>query len=89
MDDATPNPSKFMDIALSIIINESLLKEKKTTETYFGNGKGGGAFLFNMTLGKDETAMLKLQSQRAVEVFSVNLVILKNKIMYFWLDIKI
>ena len=61
-------------------INESLLKEKKTSETYFGKREMGGvAFLFKMTLG---TAMLKLQFQRAVKVFSVNLVILKKKTRY-------
>ena len=34
------------------------------------------------------SAILKWQYQMAVKVFSVNLVILKNKIMYFWLDIE-
>ena len=33
------HPSK---IAMRIIINESLLKEKKTSETYFGNRESGG-----------------------------------------------
>ena len=48
-------------------------------ENYLGK-RERGAVLFHMTLG---TAMLKWQCQRAVKVFSVNLVILKNKIMYF------
>ena len=61
---------------MRIFINQSLLKEKKNSETYFGKRGMGGAFLFKMTLG---TAMLKLQFQRAVKVFSVNLVILKKK----------
>ena len=65
---------------MRIIINRKLLKEKKS-ETY----KRGGGVLFHMTL---VSAILKWQYQMAVKVFSVNLVILKNKIMYFWLDIE-
>ena len=68
---------------MRIVINESLLKEKNNNigNIFQKEGKDtGGGFLFHMTLG---TAMLKWQCQRAVKVFSVNLVILKNKIMYF------
>ena len=62
---------------MRIIINRKLLKEKNLKPRK--EGKGGGV-LFHMTL---VSAMLKWQYPMAVEVFSVNLVILKNKIMYF------
>ena len=68
---------------MRIIINRKLLKGKKS-ETYFGKMERGG-FLFHMTL---VSAILKWQYQMAVKVFSVDLVILKNKIVYFWLDIE-
>ena len=62
------------------------IKEKKKIGNLFRKEGRGRGVLFHMTLG---TAMLKWQCQRAVKVFSVSLVILKNKIMYFWLDLKI
>ena len=68
---------------MRIIINESLLQEKKHRKPISERGKGGD-FLYHMTRG---TAMLKWQRQMAVKVFSLNLVILKNKIMYFWLEV--
>ena len=55
--DATPILLKCIHIAMRIIINRKLLKEKES-ETYFGKRERGrgGALLFQMTLG---TAMLK------------------------------
>ena len=47
VDDATPILLKFIHLAMRIIINESLLKEKnKTSETHFGRRewRGGGGF---------------------------------------------
>ena len=62
---------KCIHLATRIIIYESLFKEKKNHRNLFRKeGKGGGAFLFNMTLG---SGSFKGQ------VFSVNLVILKKK----------
>ena len=52
-----------------------------------------GFFLWRNKLGKIDKIRLirnlKWQGQRAVKVFAVNLDILKNKIKYFWLYIKI
>ena len=50
VDHAPPLFLKFIHLAMKIIINESLLKEKKTSDTHFGRRKWG-AFLFHLTLG--------------------------------------
>ena len=58
--------------------------KRKKSETYFGKGKGGGGVSCSIW----RSLVQYLSYQMAVKVFSVNLVILKNKIMYFWLDIR-
>ena len=67
VDDAPPILLKLIHLAMRIIINRKLLKEKKS-ETYFGKRERGGV-LFHMTL---VSAMLKWQYKMAVKVFSVN-----------------
>ena len=63
--------------------NRKFIKRKNPSETDLGRREGGGF------PDARREAMLKWQGQRAVKVFAVNLDILKNKIMYFWLFIKI
>ena len=75
-----PHPSKIYTSCYENYYEPKVIKRKKS-EPYFGKReRGGGGFLFHMTL---VSAILKWQYQMAVKVFSVNLVILKNKILYF------
>ena len=65
---------------MRIIINESLLKEKKPSETYFGGREGGFPVPYDARYEVTmELQCLKWQSQRAVKVFSVNSMILKKQ----------
>ena len=73
---------------MRIIINRKLLKEKKYLKPISERGKGGGSCSIWRSLVQYLSGNIKWQYQMAVKVFFVNLVILKNKIMYFWLDIE-
>ena len=84
VNDAPPHPSKIYTSCYENYYKPKVIKRKKIWNLS-ERGKGGGGVLFHVTL---VSAMLKWPYQMAVKVFSVNLVILKNKIMYFWLDIE-
>ena len=64
VDDAPPILLKFIHLAMRIIINRKLLKEKKSLKPFRKEGKGGGV-LFHMTL---VSAILKWQYQMAIKV---------------------